>query len=105
MTPLTATEADNDELVLSVEPQTPVAFGDVNVGTVKELDAFTVTNNGSSQLVGVVATQRSFSIVSGGTYDLAPGRSQVVRISFQPTAVGPTTEIVTFTFAGGVWAA
>ncbi|HUT37392.1 MAG TPA: Calx-beta domain-containing protein, partial [Planctomycetota bacterium] len=85
----------NDDFLL-VTPSGAVDFATVTVGETKELDAFTVTNTGSGTLTGGASVSDPFSVVSGGTFDLAAGASQVVRIRFSPTAETSYNEPVSF---------
>jgi len=87
--------------VLSVAPAGDVAFGTVLVGAQKELDAYTVTNAGEGTLSGTVSVPSPFSVVSGATFDLVAGASQVVRVRFSPAAEADYSEDVSFTSNGG----
>ena len=89
--------------VLQVTPLLPVVFPNTDIGQSSEVDAFTVTNVGGMHLTGTVTTKAPFSIVSGGTFDLTAGQSQVVRMAFAPT--GTKTKLFkqspSFTSNGG----
>jgi hypothetical protein len=70
-----------------------LAFGDVNVGSSATLD-LTVQNLGPATMTGTASASAPFSVVSGGSLNIAPGGSQVVRVRFAPT--------VAQTYAGNV---
>jgi Abnormal spindle-like microcephaly-assoc'd, ASPM-SPD-2-Hydin len=77
-------------------------FGYVPVGSTKDL-TLTVKNAGGGTLTGNATTSAPFfSIVSGGSYTLGPGESQVVTIRYQPTSQGPHTGTAVFTGTTGV---
>ncbi|HUT37086.1 MAG TPA: choice-of-anchor D domain-containing protein, partial [Planctomycetota bacterium] len=90
--------------VLSVAPAGDVDFGQVLMAAQKELDAYTATNTGEGTLSGTVSVPSPFSVVSGGTLDLGPGASQVVRIRFAPAAEANYSESVSFASNGGTQA-
>src|SRR3989442_53501 len=77
-------------------------FGNVPMGSTADR-TFTVTNAGGGMLTGSASTSTSapFSIVSGGSYNLAAGASQTVTARFQPTAVAIVTGNVKFTYGDG----
>jgi subtilisin family serine protease len=76
-------------------------FGDVIVGQ-SEDRTFTVKNVGSGTLSGSASVSSPFSIVSGGSYDIAAGDSHTVTVRFSPTAAGPSGNFtVSFTGGGG----
>lgn len=74
-------------------------FGNVIVGETEDR-TFTVKNVGSGTLSGSASVSSPFSIVSGGTYDIAAGDSHTVTVRFSPTAAGSSGN-VTVTFSGG----
>lgn len=78
---------------MSVSPTDVVDFGTVQVGQWKELDAYTVTNNGTGTLTGSLPGVGSgtWSVVSGSPFSLTAGQSQVVRVRFCPPSVGTHT--------------
>ena len=75
-------------------------FGYVPVGSTKDL-TLTVKNAGGGTLTGNATTSAPFSIVSGGSYNLGAGESQVVTIRYQPTSQGPHAGTVVFTGGNG----
>src|SRR3989454_1013397 len=87
--------------VIAVTPNSQ-GFGNVPMGSTADR-TFTVTNAGGGMLTGSASTSTSapFSIVSGGSYNLAAGASQTVIARFQPTAVAIVTGNVNFTYSGG----
>ncbi|PYO55452.1 MAG: hypothetical protein DMD83_19570, partial [Candidatus Rokuibacteriota bacterium] len=76
---------------------TPVTqdFGAVTVGSSVNR-SFTVQNTGGGTLTGSVSTSAPYSVVSGGSFSLAPGASQSVVVRFTPSAPGsaPGTVLV-----------
>ena len=78
---------------MSVSPTDVVDCGTVQVGQWKELDAYTVTNNGTGTLTGSLPGVGSgtWSVVSGSPFSLTAGQSQVVRVRFCPPSVGTHT--------------
>ena len=85
--------------VLQVTPGS-LNFGYVPVGLTKDLTV-TVKNAGGAALTGNATTTAPFSVISGGSYDLAPDQSQDVTIRYQPTSKGSHTGIVVFTGGDG----
>lgn len=85
---------------LSVTPANQ-DFGAVAVGTTTNQNMI-VQNIGGGMLTGSASVAAPFSIVSGGTYNLAAGQSQPVTVSYSPTATG--TNVQTVTFSGGAGA-
>ena len=85
--------------VISVTPSSR-AFGNVNVGSSTD-QTFTVQNTGGGTLSGNASTSAPFSIVSGGSYSLGAGASQIVTVRFSPASAGAFMGNVTFTGAGG----
>jgi hypothetical protein len=75
-------------------------FGTVAVGSTADR-VFTVTNTGAGTLSGSASTAPPFSIVAGGSYNLAAGAGQNVTVRFQPTAVAIATGNANFTYSGG----
>jgi hypothetical protein len=76
-----------------------LSFGSVMVGTTRTLD-FTVQNSGETSLTGTVTSTAPFSVVSGGTLNVAPGAAQAVRVGFTPVAEQVYGASVTFTTNG-----
>ncbi len=75
-------------------------FGNVIVGQTEDR-TFTVKNIGSGTLSGSASVNSPFSIVSGGSYNIAAGDSHTVTARFSPTSAGTSTRTVTFTGGGG----
>jgi len=66
-------------------------FGGVAIGASVD-KTFTITNTTFGTLSGSVSEACDhYSVVSGGTYNLTAGQSQVVTIRFTPTSVGTHT--------------
>ncbi|HBA39862.1 MAG TPA: hypothetical protein DCZ05_09010 [Deltaproteobacteria bacterium] len=74
-------------------------FGNVIVGQTEDR-TFTVKNVGSGTLSGSASVSSPFSIVSGGSYNIAAGDSHTVTVRFSPTAAGSSGN-VNVTFGGG----
>ena len=83
----------------SVSPAS-LDFGAVLAGSVTNL-AFTIQNTGGGTLSGSATVPAPFSIVSGGSYSLAAGQSQVVTVRYAPTSAGTDSQSVTFTGGTG----
>ncbi len=77
----------------SVTPAATTNFGSIAVGSSADA-TFTVQNTSTTSLTGTASVGAPYSIVSGGSFSLAAGASQVVTVRFRPTAAG--------TFAGNV---
>jgi len=84
---------------LSAKP-TAHDFGSVGIGQHSDRD-FVVQNVGTGLLSGNTSTNTPFSIVSGSSYNLNAGESQVVTVRFSPTAAQTYNDTVTFTGGGG----
>ena len=65
-------------------------FGSVPVGAFRE-STLVVANAGGGVVTGSVTTSLPFSIVTGGTFSLAPGQSQTITVRFAPLSVGAHT--------------
>ena len=76
-------------------------FGSVPVGSTEDR-TFTVQNVGGGVLSGFATTSLPFSIVSGGSWSLSTGQSQLVTVRFSPLAAGTSSGAVTFSGAGGI---
>ena len=85
--------------VLSVTPLSQ-DFGPVNLGSSADR-TFVVRNSGGGTLTGTVSAAPPFSIVSGGSFSLTLGKSQMVVVRFSPTVLGIVAANVTFTSNGG----
>jgi hypothetical protein len=81
---------------LSVWPAGTVALGSVDVGKTLDADVYTIRNIALGTLTGTVSVSAPFSILSGGSFRLAPGQSQVVRMRFAPTKAMTYTSNVPF---------
>lgn len=68
---------------LIVEPAGGLDFGDVPFGTTA-VQTLVIKNTGGDTLSGQIGAEEPFSIDSGKSYSLAPGISQVVKVSFKP---------------------
>ncbi len=81
---------------------TPVTqdFGAVTVGSSVNR-SFTVQNTGGGTLTGSVSTSAPYSVVSGGSFSLAPGASQSVVVRFTPSAPGSAPGTVLFSSNAG----
>ena len=91
------TQAGNP--VLTVSPAS-ANFGTIGLGTTGER-IFTVKNTGGGPLAGAASVAAPFLIVSGGSYNLAPGESQAVRIRYSPATAGSDRQVVRFTGGRG----
>jgi hypothetical protein len=78
-----------------VTPSATTSFGTVAINSLTDR-TFTVQNTSSTDIAGAVSVGAPFSIVSGGSFSLAPGDSQTVTVRFQPTVAGSFTGNVTF---------
>ena len=67
---------------LTVTPEN-LHFGAISVGDTVD-KTFTVKNTGVGTLFGEATASEPFSIVSGGTYSLAAGKSQTVTVRYSP---------------------
>jgi hypothetical protein len=74
--------------ICSVDPLAIDFAGSVLVGGSRDT-TFTIANLGVGLLAGSVSEEcDQFEVVSGGTYALSNGESQVVTVRFEPTAPG-----------------
>ena len=87
-------------VTLIVSPITTTAYGSLIVGKTNIL-AFTVSNAGTATISGTASVGAPFSIVSGGSYTLAPGQSSTTTIRYAPAAAGNNTATATFTGGSG----
>jgi len=89
--------------VIQVSPSS-LTFGPVVAGS-KATNSFTVQNAGSGTLSGtatVASGSTSFlQILSGGTYSLGAGQSQVVSVRYTPTGASTDTGSITCSGGGG----
>ncbi len=84
--------------VLQVTPGS-IGYGTMLVGTSKT-NNFTVQNIGTGTLSGSASVSAPFSVVSGGSYNLGAGQTQLVMVSFSPVVASNYNQSVSFT--GGV---
>jgi hypothetical protein len=75
-------------------------FGQVEVGSINTR-SFTVQNTGGGTLSGSANVATPFSIISGGTYNVTAGQSNLVVVQYRPTIAGAHNNNVTFTGATG----
>ena len=85
--------------LISVSPSS-LDFGGVNVGGSSNR-TITVQNVGGGVLTGNATTNAPFTIVSGGSYSLNAGQSQVVTVRFSPTSAGIFEGNVSFSGGAG----
>lgn len=83
---------------LTVAPSGPVNFGTVQIGNVANQN-FTVTNTGGTAINGATAAVNGapFSVISGASFNLAPGANTVVQVRFTPTTAGAASKTLTVT--------
>jgi hypothetical protein len=84
---------------VSVSPGGAVSFGSTTVGTATTA-TFTIQNASGSTIAGRATVGAPFSVVSGGSFSLAPGASETVTVRLHPTTGGTFASNVKFT-AGG----
>lgn len=87
------------EPVLSVTPGV-LGFGEVLLGEDRTLSV-SVTNAGGGRLVGSASAGGPFSVVGGGSYDLAAGESQVIEVRFAPVVRGEVGGTLSASGGGG----
>jgi len=79
--------------------------GSISLGTIANgasvTNSITVQNVGGGTLSGVASVAAPFSILSGGTYNLAANQSQMVMVVFNPGTAGNFSKSVTLTGGGG----
>jgi hypothetical protein len=78
---------------LSATPTT-LDFGQLQVGSFADKN-ITLSNAGPNSVQGTVGATAPFAVVSGGVYQLAPGRTQIVTIRFQPEVSGTLSGQIT----------
>ncbi len=86
---------------VNVTPSTTTSYGTLLVlnhvdrtFTVQNVSTFTISGTAS------VSSPSPFSVLSGGSYTLAPQASQMVTVRYAPTVAGNDMAYVTFTGAG-----
>jgi len=101
VTPYTGSWCDTvtNPTTLVVAPGGATDFGSLAVGTTAER-GFTLRNTGSNTIVGSASAPAPFSIVSGASYNLAPGQTQAVTVRYSPTQPGNNIAYITFTGTG-----
>ncbi len=74
----------------SVDPITPLDFGNIQVGQESIAQFFTITNTGGGILSGIVGEScPDFKIMAGnGGYDLTSGQSVTIAVQFAPLSEG-----------------
>jgi len=75
-------------------------FGGVLLG-VGTTEPFLIENTGGGTLNGRASVSLPFSIISGGSYSLESGESQILRVGFSPTSSGTFSETVVLSCGGG----
>ena len=83
-----------------VSPSSQI-FGIVPVGT-NSGRSFVVQNVGAGTLAGSASVSPPFSVLSGGSYALAGGQTQVVSVRYSPAATGNDAQSIVFSGGGGV---
>jgi hypothetical protein len=83
----------------SVTPTSTTNFGSITVGSSADA-TFTVQNTSTTSITGTASAGAPYSIVSGGSFSLAAGASQVVTVRFRPSVAGTFAGNVTFTASG-----
>ncbi len=86
--------------IIQVTPMS-ISFGNVAVGSTKDLSLTVKNLGGWFYLTGNATTTSPFSIFQGGYYNLGPDESQIVTVRYQPTSQGPHTGTVVFTGGDG----
>jgi Divergent InlB B-repeat domain len=84
---------------ITVSPTTAIDFGTRTVGTATDI-SFTVQNVTTTSLVGSASVGSPFSIVSGGSFSLAPGASQPVVVRLLASTAGTFASNVNFSANG-----
>jgi len=81
---------EGDKVECEVSPLN-YGFGVVDLGSYEDA-TFTITNDGCSDIAGTVTEPCvDFSIISGESYSIGPGKSHTVTIRFSPVSSGPRT--------------
>ena len=84
---------------IKVNPTTAVDFGTTSVGTAVDA-SFSVQNATTASLTGSASVGSPFSVVSGGSFSLAPGASQTVVVRFLSSTAGSFASNVNFSANG-----
>jgi hypothetical protein len=83
----------------TVTPSATTSFGSLLLGSLLDR-TFTVQNTSTAAISVGVSVGAPFSIVSGGSFSLAPGASRTVTVRFLPTIIGSFAGNVNFTANG-----
>jgi len=78
-------------------------FGSIPVNTTVD-KSFTVQNVGGGTLSGSTTVSAPFSVISGGTYNLASNQTQVVTVRYSPTTQASDSRVIAFSGGGGTTA-
>ncbi len=89
----------NATAVLQVTPGN-ISYGTLLAGT-SVTNSFEVQNVGTGTLNGSASVSGPFSIVSGGSYSLGTGQTQLVEVVFSPLVASNYNQSVSFTGGGG----
>jgi adhesin HecA-like repeat protein len=85
--------------IIQVNPGS-IGYGTILTGTSKT-NSFTVQNIGTGTLSGTASVGSPFSIVSGGSYNLGAGQTQLVLVAFRPLVASNYNQSVNFSGGGG----
>jgi len=82
-----------------------ISYGTVCAGT-SVTNSFTVKNAGTGLLSGSATVSAPFNVVSGGSYSLGAGQTQLVTVTFSPLVASNNNQIVSLnnqivSFSGG----
>ena len=94
-----ATNAPVPTPIIQVNPGS-IGYGTILVAT-SSTNSFTVKNIGTGTLSGTASVGSPFSIVSGGSYNLGAGQTQLVLVAFRPLVVSNYSQSVSFSGGGG----
>ena len=91
--------ATNNGPVILVAPGS-MSYGVVLTGT-SVTNSITVQNMGTGTLSGSASVGAPFRVVSGGSYSLGSGQTQLVMVAFSPQVASNYVQSVAFTGGGG----
>ena len=94
-----ATNAPVPTPIIQVNPGS-IGYGTILVGASKT-NSFTVKNIGTGTLSGTATVVSPFSIVSGGSYNLGTGQTQLVMVAFSPLVASNYNQSINFSGGGG----
>ena len=94
-----ATNAPVPTPIIQVNPGS-IAYGELLVGAIAT-NSFTVKNIGTGTLSGTASVGLPFSILLGGSYNLAAGQTQAVVVAFSPLLASNYNQSVSFSGGGG----